>query len=125
VSVGAVAAFLLGVAFLLAGIAKLAAGTTWRSQAQGMGAPAWSIRVLPWAELALGAALVTLLARRLAAVAALALLVAFTALIVRRLRAGEHPPCACFGAWAARPLGWGHVARNAALAALGLLALVG
>jgi hypothetical protein len=124
VSVGAVAAVVLGIAFVLAGAAKLAAGETWRSQAQGMGAPSWSVPVLPWVELVLGAALVTLIARRPAAVAALVLLAAFTSLILRRLRAGEHPPCACFGAWAARPLGRGHVARNAVLAALAVVALV-
>jgi hypothetical protein len=51
------------------------------------------------------------------------MLVAFTALIVRRLAEGKRPPCACFGAWSAKPLGIGHVARNGALIGLATLAL--
>jgi uncharacterized membrane protein YphA (DoxX/SURF4 family) len=119
-----VASILLGLAFLVAGGSKLAAGRSWPEQARGLGAPAVVVPVLPWFELVLGAVLVVQLAPVAAAVVALVLLAAFTALIVRRLAQGRHPPCACFGAWSARPLGWGHVARNAFLAALGVVVLL-
>ena len=120
----AAASILLGLAFLVAGGSKLAAGPSWPEQARGLGAPAVVVPVLPWFELVLGAVLVVQLAPIAAAVVALVLLAAFTALIVRRLAQGRHPPCACFGAWSATPLGWGHVARNAALAALGIVVLL-
>mgnify|MGYP001821972694 FL=1 len=119
-----VASILLGLAFLVAGGSKLAAGPSWRQQAEGLGAPSAVVPVLPWFELGLGAVLVVQVAPTLAAVVALGLLAAFTALIVRRLAEGRHPPCACFGAWSATPLGWGHVARNAALAVLGIVVLL-
>ena len=119
-----VASILLGLAFLIAGGSKLAAGPSWPEQAKGLGAPSVAIPVLPWLELGLGALLVVQVAPIPAASLALVLLAAFTALIVRRLAEGRHPPCACFGAWSAKPLGWGHVARNAALIALGIVVLL-
>jgi uncharacterized membrane protein YphA (DoxX/SURF4 family) len=118
-----VASILLGAAFLLAGGSKLAAGPSWSAQARGLGAPPVSVRVVPWFELAVGAALVAQLAEPIPAVVAIIVLLMFTGLIVRRLAEGERPPCACFGAWSARPIGPGHLARNSALLVLGLLAL--
>jgi hypothetical protein len=56
------------------------------------------------------------------ALVAFAILVVFTVQILRQLRRGHHPLCACFGAWSAKPLGATHVARNAALMALALAA---
>jgi len=120
----AAASILLGLAFLVAGGSKLAAGPSWPEQARGLGAPSVVVPVLPWFELVLGAVLVVQVAPVVAAAVALGLLAAFTALIVRRLAQGRHPPCACFGAWSAKPLGWGHVARNVALAALGVVVLL-
>jgi len=89
-----------------------------------MGAPAAVLPVVPWFEIALGAVLVVQVARVAAAVVALCVLVAFTALIVRRLAEGQHPPCACFGAWSAAPLSWSHVVRNAVLIVLAVVAIV-
>jgi len=88
-----------------------------------MGAPAAVIPVLPWFEIALGAVLVAQLARVAASIVALVVLLAFTALIIRRLTQGRHPPCACFGAWSASPLGWSHVVRNVALMGLAVVAI--
>ncbi len=88
-----------------------------------MGAPAVVIPVLPWFEIALGAVLVVQATRVAAALVALIVLVAFTALIVRRLAQGQHPPCACFGAWSAKPLGWSHVVRNVALMVVAVVAI--
>ena len=124
-AVALVASVVLGVAFLVAGGSKLAAGDAWPAQAAGLGAPRVAVPTLPWIELVVGAALVFQLVPPWPAVVALALLVAFTRLIVVRLRAGEHPPCACFGAWSAKPIGRSHLVRNAALIALGVLSLIG
>ena len=88
-----------------------------------MGAPVVVIPVLPWFEIALGAVLVVQVARVAAAIVALFVLVAFTALIVRRLAQGQHPPCACFGTWSAKPLGWSHVARNVVLMVIAVVAM--
>ena len=118
-----VAAILLGLVFLVSGGSKLAAGPAWPEQARALGAPPAVVPVLPWLEIVLGALLVVQLAPVLAAAIALAVLVAFTALILRRLAEGEHPPCACFGAWSAKPLGRGHVARNVGFMVLGVVAL--
>ncbi len=117
-----VAAVAVGVAFVVAGASKLAAGESWPAQAAGLGAPSWTIPIVPWFELAVGAVLIVQLARVPAALVAAALLVMFTALIARKLAAGERPPCACFGAWSASPIGARHVVRNVVLLALSIVA---
>ena len=122
-AVGLIASIVIGLAFVLAGASKLALGPAWPVQARGFGAPAWAAPVVPWIELAIGAALVAQLAEPVAAVAAIGILLLFTALIVRHLLAGRAPECACFGAWSARPIGTGHLVRNSALLALAILAL--
>jgi uncharacterized membrane protein YphA (DoxX/SURF4 family) len=117
------ASIVVGVVFLVAGASKIAAGAEWPVQARGLGAPAVTIPLVPWVEIAIGAILVVQVARQPAALAATAMLVVFTVLIVMQLAQGRRPPCACFGAWSAKPLGAGHVARNVALIALSVLAL--
>ena len=119
-----VAAVLVGVVFLVAGASKIAAGPEWPMQARGLGAPPVTIPLVPWIEIAIGAALVVQIGRQAAALAAIAMLVVFTVLIVVRLAQGRRPPCACFGAWSAKPLGAGHVVRNVALIVLGIGALL-
>jgi uncharacterized membrane protein YphA (DoxX/SURF4 family) len=121
--IATVCAVALGVVFVVAGATKVAAGAGWRSQAAELGAPSWVSPVLPWVELVLGALLVSQIARRWIAAVAVGLLIAFTALLVIRLREGRRPPCACFGAWSTRPLGWVDVARNGALVILGSVAI--
>ena len=78
---------------------------------------------MPGVELALGASLVVGLARPWPAVGAIAVLLLFTALIVRHLIAGRAPDCACFGAWSSKPVGRGHLVRNTILLAIAVLAL--
>jgi uncharacterized membrane protein YphA (DoxX/SURF4 family) len=121
--VAVIAAIVLGAAFVVAGGSKLAAGRAWPAQAAGMGVPAWLAAPVPWVGLTIGALLVVQIARPWPAVAALVLLVAFTALLAQRLAVGQHPPCACFGAWSTKPLGWTHLARNAALMTLAAAAI--
>lgn len=120
---GVVASIVLGGLFLLAGASKIAAGDSWPAQARGLGAPAVVVPIVPWGEIALGAVLVGQVAPVPAAIVALVLLAAFTVLIVVRLAQGRRPPCACFGAWSAKPIGPGHLARNAAMAALAVVVI--
>ena len=119
-----VASIIVGIAFVVAGGSKIAAGQSWPSQARGLGAPAWTIPLVPWIEIAVGALLIVQIAAPWPALAALVLLLVFTALIVNALAHGRRPPCACFGAWSAKPIGPGHLARNAVLIALTILAML-
>lgn len=120
-----IASVALGLAFLVAGGSKLAAGATWPAQAAGLGAPSIAVPTLPWIELIVGAALVVQIAPPIPAVAALVLVVAFTGLIALRLSQGRRPVCACFGAWSATPIGAGHLVRNGVLIVLALVAIAG
>lgn len=121
--VGTVAAVAVGLMFVLAGASKLALGAGWPAQARGFGAPVWIARFVPWVELALGAALVVQIATPWPAVGAIAILLLFTALLARHLRAGRRPDCACFGAWSSKPIGRGHLLRNSVLLGFAVLAL--
>lgn len=120
---GLVASIIVGLAFVAAGASKLAAGPSWPTTARDMGAPGWTIPLVPWIELAVGATLVAQVAIPIPAIAALLLLIAFTALIVIRLSGGDRPSCACFGSWSAEPIGRIHVVRNAILMALAVVAM--
>lgn len=122
--IGAIARIVLGVALLLAGGAKIAQGRGWTRQAASLGTPGTLAAMLPWAELAVGAAVVSGVASPWPAIAGTALVAGFTVWIVAQLAAGRRPPCACFGAVSAAPLSWWNVARNAALIALGVVAVV-
>ena len=124
-TVSLIASIVLGLTFVVAGGSKIAAGPSWPVHVRELGAPSIAAPVLPWVELLVGAALIAQLFEPIAAWSAIALTVAFTALIARRLLQGRRPVCACFGAWSAKPIGLGHLVRNAALLALGVLALFG
>ena len=122
--VSAVAAALVGSALVVAGGSKLAARESWPVQARGLGAPVWTIPIVPWFELVLGALLVVQIGRPVTALAAIGLFVVFTGLIAAQLRRGHHPPCACFGSWSASPIGPRHVVRNVVLIALAIVAML-
>jgi hypothetical protein len=79
--------------------------------------------VVPYVEVVIGVLLATQLVRPWPAVMASGLLIAFTVLIVLRLRDGSRPPCACFGARSKRPLSSRHVLRNLGLLTLSLTAV--
>jgi hypothetical protein len=122
--VGTVAAVALGAVFVVAAISKFVGWESWRAQSAGMGVP-WPIaQAVPVVELLLGSCGVATIARVPVAIAGVAVLVAFTVLLVLRLRQGRRPPCACFGAIRPTPIGWGHVARNVAFIGLGVIAAV-
>jgi len=122
-AVAVVASIVVGLAFLVAGGSKLAAGPSWPAQAAALGAPSLVIPAVPWVELVIGAALVLQVGRPAAALGAIVLLVVFSGLIVLRLSQGRRPPCACFGAWSATPIGASHLLRNGALLVLAVAAL--
>ena len=124
-TVSLVASILLGLIFVVAGGAKIAAGPAWPVHVRDLGVPMIVAPVLPWVELLIGAALITQLFEPWAAWAAIALTVAFSVLIALRLAQGRRPVCACFGAWSAKPIGPRHLVRNAAMLVLGALCLLG
>ena len=113
-----VASVVLGAVFAVAGAMKIGTPRQWRAQSAGLGVHPLVATVVPFAEVAVGALLIAQIGRRAVATIALAMLLAFTALLVVRLMQGHRPPCACFGALATRPIGWGNVARNAVFVAL-------
>lgn len=120
-TVGTVAAVAVGAAFVLAGAAKVAR-PSWTVEAAALGVPRWLALPVPAVELLVGAGLAVGVARRPLAWVAVAMLVAFSAVIARTLAQGHRPACACFGAWSSRPIGASSLARNALLAALAVVA---
>ena len=121
--IATVAAVALGVVFVVAGASKVVSRREWPAQAAQLGAPDVVAPLVPWWEIVVGALLVVDIAAPWPAVAAAATLVVFTALLMRLIARGEHPPCACFGGFSARPIGWGHVARNAVFLGLAVIAV--
>jgi hypothetical protein len=122
--VGTIAAVVVGLAFIAAGVFKLVDGPAWPKQAADMGVGRQLALAVPYVEIAIGAVLAVQLFEPWPALAAIALLIAFTVVIVLRLLDGSRPPCACFGSRSKRPLGAYHVVRNLALLALAIVAAV-
>lgn len=119
-----IAALALAAVFVFAAVPKLAdphdfALAIHRHQF----APPWSINLLaiylPWLELSAAGALLVPRYRRAAALLLLALLVAFTALLVFNLWRGLDIACGCFSVESEGDvMGWINVVRNGALIAL-------
>jgi uncharacterized membrane protein YphA (DoxX/SURF4 family) len=122
--VGIVAGIVVGVMFVAAGVLKLVEGPGWLKQAADMDVARPVALVVPYVEIVVGVLLATQLFKPWPAVAALGLLLAFTVVIVRRIRDGSRPPCACFGSRSKRPLGAYQVLRNLALIAVAVVALL-
>ena len=122
--IGTISSVIVGVVICVAGASKIASGQRWPIDAVALGTPAALVPVVPWFEIILGALLVAHIAPVVTGIIAFALLTVFTFLIVRQLRLGHRPVCACFGAWSSRPLGPEHVVRNVILMALALLTIV-
>lgn len=113
---------LLATVFLIAGLAKLIDRPGARQALVDFGLPgrlAWPLGLLlPFAELAVAAALVPAASAWWGAVGALALLLLFAAAIGLNLALGRRPDCRCFGQLASGPIGWPTLARNGTLAAV-------
>lgn len=115
----------VGAVFVFAGVLKLAIGPDWLVQARDLGVPRIAVpfvRFIPWLEIAIGLGLIARIFSGVINIAALVLLMSFTALIVGQLLHGRRPPCACFGRRSAQPIGWSNIARNIVLIALILVA---
>jgi hypothetical protein len=121
---GVIASIILGGVMCVAGGSKVAMGKRWPVEAQALGAPKTFAPIVPWIEIALGALLIVQLKPEIVGALSVALLVAFTLLIMRQLQKGERPVCACFGSWSSKPLSWNHVARNAGFIALAVITIV-
>lgn len=106
----------------VAGVAKLIDRQGTRRALLDFGVPARLARpaalVLPLIELATAAALVPSVSGRWGALAALALLSAFSVAIGAALLRGRRPNCHCFGRLHSAPAGWPTLVRNSGLAAL-------
>jgi peroxiredoxin len=116
------ARLVLAAAFAVAGAAKLAdlAGSRLSLEEFGLPRPLAGPlgTLLPIIEIAVAAALVPLASAWWAALAALALLVVFTAWIAGTLIAGRRPDCHCFGQLYSAPIGWGTMMRNGVMIVL-------
>lgn len=123
-TLGVVAAVAVAVVLLVAGVSKLARPRDWRSQAAGLGVPRAIAAVVPIVELILGSLLLVQVQRHVVAWFSVALFGLFTVLLLVRLAQGRRPPCACFGSLSSKPIGPGHVVRNAAFIALATIAAV-
>ncbi|WP_404430600.1 hypothetical protein LG299_12220 [Microbacterium lacus] len=122
-------AAIVAVVVIASGIAKLRHPDDlegWRR----LGVPAavrrdWLVKLHPWAEIALGVALLVLggVLGVLAGLAAVALMVAYVWLVARALRASPDAECACFGE--STPVTRATVVRNVWLLLVALVALMG
>ncbi len=119
-TVASVCSVALGAVFLLSAGAKIASRDRWPAQAEQLGAPRRLVPFVPWIELVIAALLIVRLGVPWVPLAALAMLVAFSTVLIATLRAGVHPMCACFGNWSTKPLSWVDVARNVVLMCVAL-----
>lgn len=126
--VGGAAALVLAVVFAWAAVAKFRSPAETAASFHGLHLPAASLlaRAVPIVEVGVAGGL--LLAPALAAWVALALVLAFSLVIVRAVAAGSTVTCACFGASpaasedTARPVSTVEVVRNAGLGGLAIVA---
>lgn len=122
--VGIVAGAGVGLALVGACVLKLIEGPAWLKQAADLGVSRPVAQVVPFVEIGVGVPLAAQLFKPWPAIAAVALLVVFTVVVVQRLRDGSRPPCGCFGSRSKRPLGAYHVARNLGLLAVAVVAAI-
>ncbi len=108
-------AVVVAATLVAAAVAKLRtpARTAADFTALGLPAPQLLARVVPAVEVAVAVAL--LVAPGWGALAAVALLVLFTLLLVGLIRSGQPISCACFGTVSDEPVSWVEVVRNVAL----------
>ena len=106
----------LSIVFAWAGVAKIRAPRPTARAFAALGVPPVLARVVPFVELVLAVALVV---APISALAALALVVAFTVVL---LRADDGVRCACFGSGSADPVSWVQVLRNGLLAGAAVIA---
>ncbi len=119
---------LVGV-FAVSGVAKLLDREGTRRGVEGFGLPGSLVGpiafALPLAEIAIAIALIPGASARAGAVAAIALLAAFTIGISINLAQGRRPDCHCFGQLHSAPVGPATLVRNVLLAAAAGVVLFG
>jgi uncharacterized membrane protein YphA (DoxX/SURF4 family) len=110
--IGYAAAVALAAVFAIAAVAKLRDLDATARDFEGLGLPraVFFSRMVPLAELSIVALL--LIVPAAGAIAALFALAFFTTVLIGRLRAGVHAPCACFGASRPRPISRRDIVRN-------------
>lgn len=105
--------------FAVAGTTKLLDRTGVREALVGFGLPPRLVAPVGWAlpvaELLVAISLIPQASAWWGALAALGLLLAFTAVIARSLARGERPDCRCFGQLHTAPVGWSTLLRNGIL----------
>lgn len=111
--------------FLAAGLAKLADMDRTREMMAGFGVRQSLLRLaavaLPLFELGVAATLIAPPTAFAGALAASAILMLFTGVILFHLAQGRHPDCNCFGQIGSAPIGPLSLARNSVLTGLALL----
>jgi thiol-disulfide isomerase/thioredoxin len=124
-----IARLVLAGVFAVAGVAKLADRKGTRKAVVAFGAPeriAGALAIaLPLVELAIAGLLLPASTAAVGALGALALLGIFSGAIAVSLARGNAPDCHCFGQLHSAPASWKTLARNGALLALAIVALVG
>jgi hypothetical protein len=118
------AGVLAGGTLVVAGMLKLSS-VNWPDDAVALGVGVALARPIPFVEIALGAMVALRLATPWSSMAMIALVVAFSLVIVRAMRSEVPPVCACFGSFDRRPVGFGHLARNGVLIALTAVSATG
>src|SRR5215213_4879252 len=117
-----IARLVLGAVFTLAGVAKLSDLKGSRQAIIDFGVPSAIAAplglVLPLAELAIAATLLSASTAWWGALGALTLLSVFVVGISMNLARGRKPECHCFGQVHSAPAGWKTLARNGVLAAV-------
>jgi hypothetical protein len=124
-SVALGARLVVAAALIAAGIMKLRARRSLRTEVAAFGVPGIVTPVvaagLPFIELASGTALLVFVRSAVPVWVALAILALFTGAVAANLATGRHVPCPCFGTSAA-VITSGTLVRNAWLVALAVVA---
>ncbi len=118
-------AAVVGVVFVFAGVQKMMSWSTWASDAAAQRVPSSIAIVVPVVEVVLGVTLIALRPTKVVIGIACAVLLAFTAHLVARIRRGDDVPCGCFGSTRRVPLSWRDVWRNVALMVCLMVSLAG
>ena len=118
-------AAVVGVVFVFAGVRKMTSWSTWMADAAAQKVPSSIAMVVPVVEVMLGVTLIALRPTKVVIVTACAVLLAFTAHLVARIRRGDDVPCGCFGSTRRVPPSWRDVWRNVALMVCLMVSLAG
>lgn len=121
-TVAQMAGWILATLFVVAGLAKLRdpESTAAEMRELRLRMPAVLARVIPLAELGTAAALI--LRPSIGGIVAVALLAAFTAVLVGVVRSGREVSCRCFGGLTDTPVSNWTLGRNGVLIVIGLIA---